>query len=135
MSSEAGTDGLSRAQIIGSVVIGVLTAIAFATFAVSRPEPRPEPVQVERGSSCVALAEAQRHLEEGNDSELLVDLRNAQRAAEIALDTSGIEFGLPEEIALTMGANDLELPLSAELKAFVAERLAAALEACGEAAS
>jgi hypothetical protein len=61
-----------------------------------------------RGGACRPLEEARLALEEGRDRVVAVSLREAERKAIEALDTSWVSFGKPEELALRLNVERID---------------------------
>jgi len=57
-------------------------------------------LELETGTACGALKQAEQALDSGNNGELRSAIQDAQREALRALDTSGVVFGEPERLAL-----------------------------------
>src|SRR5919106_1029065 len=123
-------------------LVVTLLIVGVAVFAYVRPEafednpaapaaplaPQDDP-RVVKGSSCELLAAARRALENGTNEQFVSSLRAAERAAERALDTNFVWFGRPEELALRIGAEELDKALKSRAR----ERIEARLEVAGTA--
>ena len=137
---ENGAGGSSRwgTWVAGSVVAAV--AIAAVLAFVSEPEkvlppaapPKPEVV---RGSACPSLLEAADALQQRDYVTFVEAIRSARAAALQSLNEGGVIFGKPEEMAVKLSADPLEVPLSNKEHDEVESVLATAQESCGDLSS
>lgn len=121
-------------SVIAIIAIGAL--VAFYVSQESEAELREErrerrSVSAEKGTSCEALTSARSALSTDDDDALKSSLRDAERLALNALDTSGIAFGKPERIALSL-ASDLRERLRSDQHDSLSDRLEAAADICSE---
>jgi hypothetical protein len=121
-----------------ALIAAVALAIIVSYFAAERVEQQQQGLQgarvgsrtpPERGTACSALADARRAFDSGDTDELKASIREARQLAVIALNTTGISFGKPEEMALFLGSE--ELNSSAAEERFT-RRLDVARDACGK---
>ena len=137
MSEERSIQG--GRKIAPWVALGVtLLLVGVAVFAYVSPETfegnggpggQTDSSLVVRGSSCEPLAAAHRALEEGSNLRFVSSVRAAERAAIHALDTDFVAFGRPEEMALRIGAEELN-KLDGEARERISTRLELADIAC-----
>jgi hypothetical protein len=93
-----------------SIVAFVAIAIAVAFFVAQNRDTQEREqreareqariLELETGTACGALKQADQALASGNNGELKSAIQDAQRQALHALDTSGVIFGTPERLAL-----------------------------------
>lgn len=135
VSSES-TDSQGRSErlpwisLAAVVVIAVGIAGAYFVAQGQERERRAERLaerRVERGTACSALREASEAYEQDDAASFNAAVKEAERMALRALDTSGVGFGRPERIALYLAAQDLNSERETER---LEERLEAATEAC-----
>ena len=107
--------------LVGVAVFAYVSPETFEGNAAPVPENDP---RVVKGSSCDSLEAARLALEKGSNEQFVTSVRAAERAAIHALDTDFVWFGKPEELALRLGAEELDGPLNPQAK----ERLSARLE-------
>ena len=121
-------------SVIAIIAIGAL--VAFYVSQDNEAELREERQQnlsssVEKGTSCEALSSARSALSADDDDAVKSALRDAERLALRALDTSGIAFGRAERIALSL-TSDLRDRLRSEQHDFLADRLEEAADICSD---
>jgi hypothetical protein len=117
--------------IIAIVAIGVV----FAYFGAEKAEEaqkeeqvaRREALKPESGTACDPLLTASRAFESGDTDQLKASIEEAEELAVKALNTTGIKFGKPEEMALYLGSEELGASKS---QARIEERLGIASEFC-----
>jgi hypothetical protein len=117
------------------IVAVVVIAVVIAYFVAQKTEEAHEQQQAARraalapeiGTACPALRLANRAFDNGNVDDLRESIRNAEALAVEALQTSGVRFGRPEEMALYLGAEELTSPRSQER---IEKRLNVARESC-----
>lgn len=121
-------------SIIAIIAIGALVSfyVSQEKDIASREQRRERRIAgLERGPACAPLSRGRAALRSDDIDALASSLKDAEREALRALDTSGVSFGKPERIALLL-ASDLRAKLRPERRDFVADRLDAAEEACSE---
>jgi hypothetical protein len=117
------------------IVAVVVIAVVIAYFVAQKTEEAHEQQQAARraalapevGTACEALRIASRAFDNDDVDELRDSIKDAEESAVKALQTSGIKFGKPEEMALYLGAEPLGSPRSQER---IDRRLDVARESC-----
>jgi hypothetical protein len=85
---------------VGLFLMGLVVAIWLGQDETDRSSTNPPRTHL----ACPLLAEAARHREASDERAFSLAVAEAAAVAEHALDTSGEQFGTPEEIALNLGA-------------------------------
>jgi Flp pilus assembly protein TadB len=117
-------------SVIAIIAIGAL--VAFYVSQESEAERRERrSVSAKKGTSCEALSSARSALSTDDDDAVKSSLREAERMALRALDTSGIAFGKPERIALSL-TSDLREKLRSDQHDSLSDRLEVAADICNE---
>lgn len=124
---------LRKRQLLAALGVAVLAATAAGSLLLANEEQQPDTKEApQRGVACSSIMRASRSVLSPSNRHVVTALRDARRDAAGSLQESGIRFGKPERLMLTLPPELLRNPLRGPALDHVTQVLRSAVAACAE---